>query len=174
MHKLYNNSSREPTHAERVAFLQVWLCRYILCVPSLKPSMAYLPIAHELAHCALQQIPSNPNSPPAQTGVIRGASSCKRPVLDPLERPDDDDNAPPLIRRKDILKLLVVQELIRPDKDESSQASESLSDTRPPSSSKVTDESANEDADAILRSIQDLFTSWEQVKASHVARSSFG
>ncbi|KAL2466465.1 PMD domain-containing protein [Abeliophyllum distichum] len=50
MQELYNNSGSEPTHAERVAFLQVWLCKYILCVPSLKPSMAYLPIAHEQAH----------------------------------------------------------------------------------------------------------------------------
>ncbi|KAL2461858.1 Uncharacterized protein Adt_45278 [Abeliophyllum distichum] len=95
------------------------------------------------------------------------------------------------------IEFPVVQEPIRPDKDESSQASKSLSDTRPPSSSKVTDESANEVSfilfsiltlftvmkmlsnciilyrmlDAILRSIQDLFTSWEQVKVSHVARS---
>ncbi|KAL2498036.1 PMD domain-containing protein [Abeliophyllum distichum] len=50
MQELYNNSGAEPTHVERVAFLQVWLCKYVLCVPSLKPSMAYLPIAHELAH----------------------------------------------------------------------------------------------------------------------------
>ncbi|KAL2491136.1 PMD domain-containing protein [Abeliophyllum distichum] len=49
MQELYNNSGNDPTHAERVAFLQVWLCRYVLCVPSLKPSMAYLPITHELA-----------------------------------------------------------------------------------------------------------------------------
>ncbi|KAL2525138.1 hypothetical protein Adt_10192 [Abeliophyllum distichum] len=66
----------------------------------------------------------------------------------------------------------VVQEPIRQDKDESSQAVESPSDILPPSSSKVTDESAHEDADAILCSIQDLFTSWEQVKASHAVRSS--
>ncbi|KAL2474296.1 PMD domain-containing protein [Abeliophyllum distichum] len=50
MQELYNNSGSKPTHAERVAFLQVWLCRYVLCVPSLKHSMAYLPIAHEQAH----------------------------------------------------------------------------------------------------------------------------
>ncbi|KAL2471292.1 PMD domain-containing protein [Abeliophyllum distichum] len=49
MQELYNNSGNDPTHAEHVAFLQVWLCRYVLCVPSLKPSMAYLPNAHELA-----------------------------------------------------------------------------------------------------------------------------
>ncbi|KAL2485158.1 hypothetical protein Adt_29914 [Abeliophyllum distichum] len=45
------------------------------------------------------------NSPPAQTRVIRGASSRKRLALDPLEQPNNDDNdddAPPLIRRKDL------------------------------------------------------------------------
>lgn len=45
----YNHSSAEPSHAERVAFFQIWLCKYILCMPSMKPSMSYLPIAHELA-----------------------------------------------------------------------------------------------------------------------------
>ncbi|CAA2997789.1 Hypothetical predicted protein [Olea europaea subsp. europaea] len=45
----YNHSSAEPSHAERVAFLYIWLCKYILCVPNMKPSMSYLPIAHELA-----------------------------------------------------------------------------------------------------------------------------
>ncbi|KAL2474280.1 hypothetical protein Adt_35016 [Abeliophyllum distichum] len=69
----------------------------------------------------------------------------------------------------------VVQELICPDKDESSQAIESPSDILPHSSSRVigdTDKPAHEDADTILRSIQNLFTSWEQVKVSHVVRSS--
>lgn len=50
MLSMYNNSSTsEPTHAERMAFLLVWLCKYVLCVPSLKPFPAYLPIANELA-----------------------------------------------------------------------------------------------------------------------------
>ncbi|KAL2466466.1 Uncharacterized protein Adt_42317 [Abeliophyllum distichum] len=66
----------------------------------------------------------------------------------------------------------IVQEPIRPNKDKSSQAVESPSDILPHSSSKVTIQLANVDADAILRSIQDLFTSWKQVNASHAARSS--
>ncbi|KAL2533485.1 Uncharacterized protein Adt_06836 [Abeliophyllum distichum] len=271
MQELYNNSGGEPTHAEHEAFFQVWLCKYILCVPSLKPYMAYLPIAHELAHgrslnlCSLflaafyrgmaylqyqlmhllseplwlaqlwlrayfpQFGAHPPRYPPAQTGVIRGASSRKRPALGPSERPDDNDDnnddAPPLIRRnrsstsplKDstppipsspppsipsneqilpeeelegpetsiaqpvgesspfqgvvppsvepeeiLIDFPIVQEPIRPDKDVSSQVVELPSDILSPSSSKVIDESSNED----------LFTSWEQVMASHAARSS--
>lgn len=50
MQCFYNHSSVEPSHTECVAFLQIWLCKYILCVPSMKPSMSYLPIAHELAY----------------------------------------------------------------------------------------------------------------------------
>lgn len=45
----YAISVSEPSHAERVAFLQVWLCKYVFCVPNLKPSMSYLPITHEMA-----------------------------------------------------------------------------------------------------------------------------
>ncbi|CAA2955362.1 Hypothetical predicted protein [Olea europaea subsp. europaea] len=45
----YNHSNAEPSHAERVAFIQIRLCKYILCVPSIKPSMSYLPIVHKLA-----------------------------------------------------------------------------------------------------------------------------
>lgn len=50
MQGLYTASSSEPSHFERVAFLQARLYKYVLCVPSIKPSMSYLPIAHDLAH----------------------------------------------------------------------------------------------------------------------------
>ncbi|CAI9777518.1 unnamed protein product [Fraxinus pennsylvanica] len=50
MQGLYNHSTAEPSHAERVVFLQIWICKYILCVSSMKPSMSYLPIAHELVY----------------------------------------------------------------------------------------------------------------------------
>lgn len=45
----HNPSSAKPSHTEGVAFLLVWLCKYVLCVPSIKPSLSYLPITHELA-----------------------------------------------------------------------------------------------------------------------------
>ncbi|KAL2491135.1 hypothetical protein Adt_26763 [Abeliophyllum distichum] len=70
------------------------------------------------------------------------------------------------------LPVPVVQEIPLPIRDDSSQTVKSPSDILSPSFSKITGKSAYEDADAILRSIQDLFTSWEQVKADQTARSS--
>ncbi|KAL2527367.1 Uncharacterized protein Adt_12421 [Abeliophyllum distichum] len=42
------------------------------------------------------------SSPPAQTGIIKGASNCKRPASDPSEQSNDndDDDAPIIVRMK--------------------------------------------------------------------------
>ncbi|KAL2475350.1 PMD domain-containing protein [Abeliophyllum distichum] len=183
MQDLYNNSGGEPTYAERVAFLQVWLCKYILCVPSLKPFMAYFSIAHELAHgrCPVpsysppKSLPIRTrssaaaslqsSSPSTQTEVIRGASS--QGFYSSFER---------LLglflqallhlyhqTRKFYLKRnLKAQNLQPPSHLESLHLLRAL----------FLQVWNQKDADAILRSIQDLFTSWVQVKASHAVRSS--
>ncbi|KAL2466298.1 hypothetical protein Adt_42149 [Abeliophyllum distichum] len=47
---LRNNIGAEPTSFERVAFIHYWLCKFIICVLSIKPSIGYLPIYNELAY----------------------------------------------------------------------------------------------------------------------------
>ncbi|KAL2480066.1 PMD domain-containing protein [Abeliophyllum distichum] len=53
-----DNTTAEPNHVDRVAFIHCCLCKFVICVPSIKPFIGYLPIFNEFAYGKLLNLGS--------------------------------------------------------------------------------------------------------------------
>ncbi|KAL2533685.1 hypothetical protein Adt_07036 [Abeliophyllum distichum] len=155
-------------------------------VPSSSPSKS----PHHARRSAAVSLQSS--SPPTQTGIIKGTSSHTWPALDPSKQSGDNDDVMSLssseeIRVPSLLRKLLFHSFLQallhlyhPMRKFCLKKSSKAKNLQSPnqlesfhlSRALILHVWNQKDANAILHSIQDLFTSWEQVKACHASRSS--